>query len=570
MPREKVNARNEEEILPFVKRKLREVTGHEATETLSLSEFSVTFDRKPYMGFVEAIYGGFVLALLVSGWFFIIVGLVIGIVHHLWVRPRTRSWAVMAGERWYLVGCRTAGGVTRIQSLLEVFQTSVEPCLDADEISCHITVGFSSISLVEWFRKLSKGKRRIFLAIAPSSDLAPRVRRRPWLYALGAPRYMMLCLGVSASMEAARPAGNTTAGGGKSTPLRKGGIVPLPAGVPSSPGAADSLTPSSSGLGGRPGPAALLPWQQGEKFWQAWGLKAQEELAEHSGESAGLLAFEIGNTGSYGMSIFLLFLSVPLMIPILFVMIVPGWIYFTYRTVVEWKEATTLGVSRGWMLLNLALVFGLGFVAGACASDRFIFSRILPARRILLARTDKYLSLLYMFPKVFVPRFRRVECFRLSEASVEVVSDHGSVAVVNLRTLQGSHRLTLRRSSLSGLTPHLTEANFGLLASGSSAAGAAFSWSPPRPSVEPALRSYSQTGQTSWSSKDYVVAVLLSVFLGVFGADRLYLGYTVLGLLKFVTFGGLGIWALIDSLFLCFGLIPDAQGRPLRPPWVSE
>jgi len=42
--------------------------------------------------------------------------------------------------------------------------------------------------------------------------------------------------------------------------------------------------------------------------------------------------------------------------------------------------------------------------------------------------------------------------------------------------------------------------------------------------------------------KQYMVALLLSVFLGGLGIDRFYLGYTVLGIVKLVTAGGCGIW----------------------------
>lgn len=67
-----------------------------------------------------------------------------------------------------------------------------------------------------------------------------------------------------------------------------------------------------------------------------------------------------------------------------------------------------------------------------------------------------------------------------------------------------------------------------------------------------------------FSDKDWLVTVLISFFVGVFGIDRFYLGYTGLGILKLVTFGGCGIWALIDLILIVMGRLPDASGRPLR------
>lgn len=61
-------------------------------------------------------------------------------------------------------------------------------------------------------------------------------------------------------------------------------------------------------------------------------------------------------------------------------------------------------------------------------------------------------------------------------------------------------------------------------------------------------------------------AFLLSYFLGFVGADRFYLGYTGLGVLKLLTCGGLGIWALIDIIMIGIGSMKDAQGRPLERP----
>lgn len=66
-----------------------------------------------------------------------------------------------------------------------------------------------------------------------------------------------------------------------------------------------------------------------------------------------------------------------------------------------------------------------------------------------------------------------------------------------------------------------------------------------------------------FSDKDYMTALLLSIFLGGLGIDRFYLGYTGLGIAKLLTLGGCGIWHLIDLILIAMRNIPDSTNRPL-------
>lgn len=63
--------------------------------------------------------------------------------------------------------------------------------------------------------------------------------------------------------------------------------------------------------------------------------------------------------------------------------------------------------------------------------------------------------------------------------------------------------------------------------------------------------------------KDFVVAWLLALFLGALGVDRFYRGFLGLGILKLVTCGGAGIWALIDVLIIIVTGGRDSTGQQL-------
>ena len=62
----------------------------------------------------------------------------------------------------------------------------------------------------------------------------------------------------------------------------------------------------------------------------------------------------------------------------------------------------------------------------------------------------------------------------------------------------------------------------------------------------------------------WITCLLLCWFLGVLGVHRFYTGHTALGVFQLLTFGGCGIWTLIDFIIIASGNFKDAQGNPIK------
>ena len=71
-------------------------------------------------------------------------------------------------------------------------------------------------------------------------------------------------------------------------------------------------------------------------------------------------------------------------------------------------------------------------------------------------------------------------------------------------------------------------------------------------------------GSEPLSEKGLVPALLLCFFLGSFGIHRFYVGKIGTGLLQLVTFGGFGIWAIVDFFMIAFGSFRDREGHLLK------
>ena len=63
------------------------------------------------------------------------------------------------------------------------------------------------------------------------------------------------------------------------------------------------------------------------------------------------------------------------------------------------------------------------------------------------------------------------------------------------------------------------------------------------------------------SDKSWVVTLILAIFLPV---HRFYVGKIGTGILYLITFGGLGIWYIVDIVMIILDKFTDKEGRKLK------
>ncbi|KAJ8947889.1 hypothetical protein NQ318_010035 [Aromia moschata] len=74
-------------------------------------------------------------------------------------------------------------------------------------------------------------------------------------------------------------------------------------------------------------------------------------------------------------------------------------------------------------------------------------------------------------------------------------------------------------------------------------------------------RTFNKNVKCNWTGGyRWTTAMALSVLLGGFGADRFYLGHWQEGIGKLFSFGGLGVWTIIDVILISLHYLGPADG----------
>ena len=65
------------------------------------------------------------------------------------------------------------------------------------------------------------------------------------------------------------------------------------------------------------------------------------------------------------------------------------------------------------------------------------------------------------------------------------------------------------------------------------------------------------------SEKEWLITLLLCLFLGSIGGHRFYAGKIGTGILQLITLGGCGIWTIIDLIMILTGKFKDKDGNEI-------
>jgi TM2 domain-containing membrane protein YozV len=79
------------------------------------------------------------------------------------------------------------------------------------------------------------------------------------------------------------------------------------------------------------------------------------------------------------------------------------------------------------------------------------------------------------------------------------------------------------------------------------------------------IQKAAKIGQKKQEARSQLVAFLLCLSIGIFGAHRFYTGHYGIAILQLLTFGCCGIFTLVDLILILTGSMRDAQGQPLTP-----
>ncbi len=68
----------------------------------------------------------------------------------------------------------------------------------------------------------------------------------------------------------------------------------------------------------------------------------------------------------------------------------------------------------------------------------------------------------------------------------------------------------------------------------------------------------------SESQNRWLLTLLMCWFLGVWGVHRFYTGHIAIGVIQLLTFGGCGIWYLVDLILIIIGSYKDSNGNRIK------